>query len=497
MIFLSLWACAKQPATTGPAPAEPASRNKETPQGRATQGSQQTQHHQPPRGASEVTSPAAKDGTANKPNDNPDFPTLQASLIAEALPNQYTIRLVWAGVPDNGTKFAIVKIEESGLPITLLTLPNQERVAPHGPHEYLDSSVKPNEHLRYVLVQHQTQTLLSEVSIQVPEDVFFKGITYLGKRPLGLKKHAPVSNPPGPAAIETLEGYVQENAPVLIRANRIFFDKNAEVYTLGTPTSIWANEIISHGGTLGNFPLEKDSLNRHITLWPHPSFSEEPGVLRVSADRAVGHLTLVLRGVDGKPGRTGRMGRPGDPGKSGLSYVGPTLCLLGHPTRAPTSGEPGCDGGPGENGQGGDNGGNSGSFWLQLKTASQFTTSVIEFPGLGGPGGLGGSGGRGGPGGISGVHPVQLTYHTSPGCCGKKGHDGLAGLAGQPGKKSGYCIEIDGQRVAGTCHLLYPTDLEYTSNPTQAQLTTTRTSMDFQKTPNLPSGHETENGEDR
>lgn len=137
-----------------------------------------------------------------------------------------------------------------------------------------------------------------------------------------------------------------------------------------------------------------------------------PGEVRISLGRAVGQLTIELRGQHGGDAVTARPAITAVPARS------PELngqCQGYHrPDDQRCFGKKGHTGYPGENGMDGAPGGNSGRVVFSVKDGRQLRLRIKKIPGVGGAGLPGGSGGPGGPGGI-GAH-ITWSYPDNSGC---------------------------------------------------------------------------------
>lgn len=181
--------------------------------------------------------------------------------------------------------------------------------------------------------------------------------------------------------------------------------------------------------------------------------------ISITAKKATGLLKVALVGLDGKDGRNGseldqikNLSRPLDPklngqnGKPGKLVVvrkscpgGRNIDVVCEPSErvcseAPQNGEDGRPGAVGTDGEAGQNGGNSGTLFVRVDDAVNFSIEVGQQAGRAGHGGQGGPGSPGGLGGKAGVNPGAPCSNAREGAPGKQGATGNNGPQGASGK---------------------------------------------------------------
>lgn len=236
---------------------------------------------------------------------------------------------------------------------------------------------------------------------------------------------------------------------VLDKYHRIFLGPNARLVTEGTPFKILTQEVHSEGGRIETF--EKGTTAQKG--FP----GRDGGSIEIQAERAIGNLTVEMRGENGGDGLDRKTtnihlkGQKGDKGADAKieqvgSYWDGTFQIATY--RCVSQPQPGQNGHPGLDGEKGGHGyqgGSTGRLVLKIIDKSDFNINAVPDPGLYGRGGKGGRGGQGGDPGEPGSIPAMLPG-TLSGCIpsragapGENGKDGPPGDNGRSGVTESAC----------------------------------------------------------
>lgn len=267
--------------------------------------------------------------------------SLQAEFVGEPEPNQYQILLKWA--PFEGT----VRVVSGGKVLDIVPGPNggfTQSNAPGGKRVTYEVSF---------LRDGGSKFITRSLNVQVPQDVVVKG------------------------SLELYENQV-------IEGDRVFIMKNSTITTFDKNLEIRAKELISYGGVINNYPMDaKASFGKN---------GRSGGTVNITADKASGQLSVVLRGEAGGTGKSGV--------KSNALIESSPAC-------------PGTSGG---------NGGNAGSLSVSFKDGRGLNVSVENIPGAPGKAGVRGDAFPSSP----------LNESVRPPCDfqGQNGIDGKSGTSG-------------------------------------------------------------------
>ena len=226
----------------------------------------------------------------------------------------------------------------------------------------------------------------------------------------------------------------------------LYFEERAKLVTDGNPLNLILKEIESKDGSIETFLEDSATPDNFEGLSGNNIF--------IKAEKAVGHLSIILRGQNGgkrtdEPAPLGESGRGATGGKGHDAQVScyerppegegrhsrphGQIC---HCSRHAGNGGRGGQGAKGKTGYKGLNGGDSGNINIEIGDSSKFEIDYDRIPGFGGEGSIGGLGGLGGHGGASGraVHPCRDGSHGPQGEKGARGNKGEYGDSGLLGK---------------------------------------------------------------
>lgn len=266
------------------------------------------------------------------------------------------------------------------------------------------------------------------------------------------------------AEYESPKDIVYKNETVLTSnieqsAHRIYFNKNARIYTNGNNLKITSDQlIIDNEGEEQGRPEE----TYHIVTFRDPtiatSITGKSSFIEINASKALGTLKLAMTGRDGTDGKNGldqaridgktipttqaANGSNGQNGEVSRRLINCHSHNFDIPCdneqepickRQPTNGSDGANGLPGFDGTNGVNGGATGNLFISITDDSQFSLEVYQRPGKGGRGGKGSPGQLGGKGGAPGNN-LGICNPAKAGTNGKNGEDGKDGYNGATGQ---------------------------------------------------------------
>jgi hypothetical protein len=291
---------------------------------------------------------------------------------------------------------------------------------------WVDHNVPPGELIKYEFGQITQEKFekWDEVALRGPQDLIIdKAMSLTDEKVLSLFS-------------------ASNNTFILDRYYKIYFTKEAVLNLSGKTVKILAHEIYSEGGLIQTFP--------EGTTAGEGQNGRPGGLVEINVNKAVGLLTVELRGENGGRGLPGP--KPdsrlkGPKGNKGIDAVmsGPppmvgvndTPVNLGTCNSQPTNGGDGGKGSPGYQGGTGMRGGSSGKLVLRVKDSSEFDLKDSKFAGVGGLGGFGGEGGEGGDPGEAG-NPSSGAFtnctfarNGRPGLKGDNGPQGNTGPSGE------------------------------------------------------------------
>ncbi|HEY8271348.1 MAG TPA: hypothetical protein VIG33_10715 [Pseudobdellovibrionaceae bacterium] len=230
----------------------------------------------------------------------------------------------------------------------------------------------------------------------------------------------------------------------VLHYDRLVLGPKAQLITQGLNVRIEVKELIAEDSIIRSFKPDQIAA---------AGFNgRSGGHLELIAEKATGHLTLIMQG---EKGGTGSNGAPADEtlrgakGADGLSAFfdyqnGNFLCI-----RKATSGSQGGQGLQGFPGGPGKEGGDSGTALVKITETENFDLQIQKNPGRGGDGGPGGEGGPGGFGGEPGRETMpayngpDIHTYTAPGSPGIQGPPGFIGKTGDDGAAEKSCVQWD------------------------------------------------------